>query len=76
MMAIVFGGVVLVMIWAGVLISRLAEIGKADQNKKSWILGFLLLIFLISVPLLLIGVILITVQFSEVSPAFENFNLK
>ena len=74
MMAIVFGGVVLVMIWAGVLISRLAEIGKADQNKKSWILGFLLLIFLISVPLLLIGVILITVQFSEVSPAFENFN--
>ena len=74
MMTIVFGGVVLVMIWAGVLISRLAEIGKADQNKKSWILGFLLLIFLISVPLLLIGVILIIVQFSEVSPAFENFN--
>ena len=73
-MAIVFGGVVLVMIWAGGLISKLAEIGKADQNKKTWICGVLLLVFLISVPLLLIGVILITVQFSEVSPAFENFN--
>ena len=47
MMAIVFGGVVLVMIWAGVLISRLAEIGKADQNKKTWIWGVLLLVFLI-----------------------------
>ncbi|MEC8893016.1 MAG: hypothetical protein VX901_06790 [Candidatus Poribacteria bacterium] len=73
MMVIIFGGVVLVMIWAGVLISKLAEIGKADQNKKSWIWGVLLLIFLISVPLLLIGVILITVQFSEVNQAFENF---
>ena len=72
MMVIIFGGVVLVMIWAGVLISKLAEIGKADQNKKSWIWGVLLLIFLISVPLLLIGVILITVQFSEVNQAFEN----
>ena len=73
MMVIIFGGVVLVMIWAGVLISKLAEIGKADQNKKTWIWGVLLLIFLISVPLLLIGVILITVQFSEVNQAFENF---
>ena len=73
MMAIIFGGVVLVMMWAGVLISILAEIGKAYQNKKSWIWGVLLLIFLISVPLLLIGVILITVQFSEVNQAFENF---
>ena len=73
MMAIIFGGVVLVMIWAGVLISKLAEIGKADQNKKTWIWGVLLLFFLISLPLLLIGVILITVQFSEVNQAFENF---
>ncbi|SVB28610.1 uncharacterized protein METZ01_LOCUS181464, partial [marine metagenome] len=30
MMVIIFGGVVLVMIWAGVLISKLAEIGEAD----------------------------------------------
>ena len=73
MMVIIFGGVVLVMIWAGVLISKLAEIGEADKNKKSWIWGVLLLIFLISVPLLLIGVILITVQFSESNQAFENF---
>ena len=73
MMVIIFGGVVLVMIWAGVLISKLAEIGEADQNKKSWIWGVLLLIFLISVPLLLISVILITVQFSESNQAFENF---
>ena len=54
-------------------VEELAEIGKADQNKKTWIWGVLLLIFLISVPLLLIGVILITVQFSEVNQAFENF---
>ena len=73
MMAIIFGGVVLFMIWSGVLISKLADIGKADQNKKTWIWGVMLLFFLISVPLLLIGVILITVQFSESNQAFENF---
>ena len=73
MMQIIFGGVVLVMIWSGVLISKLAGIGKADQNNKSWIWGVLLLIFLISVPLLLISVVVIVLQFSEGNQAFENF---
>ena len=72
-MTVIFGGVVLVIIWAGVLISKLAEIGKADQNNKSWVWGVLLLIFLISVPLLLIGVIVMMVQLSEGNQAFENF---
>ena len=39
MVALVFGFIVLVMIGAGVLISRLAEIAKTDKGKKTWIWG-------------------------------------
>ena len=36
MMQIIFGGVVLVMIWSGVLISKLAGIGNSNQK---WAVG-------------------------------------
>ena len=47
MIALVFGFIVAVMIGAGVLISRLAEIAKSDKGKKTWIWGILILIALI-----------------------------
>ena len=73
MVALVFGFVVLVMIGAGVLISRLAEIAKTDKGKKTWIWGILILIALIAVPLLLLGVIVKFAQYSSMAGVFESF---
>ena len=73
MTALVFGFIVLVIIGAGVLISRLAEIAKTDKGKKTWIWGILILIALIAVPLLLLGVIVKFAQYSSVAGVFESF---
>ena len=73
MVALVFGFIVAVMIGAGVLISRLAEIAKTDKSKKTWIWGILILIALIAVPLLLLGVIVKFAQYSSVAGVFESF---
>ena len=72
MVALVFGFIVAVMIGAGVLISRLAEIAKTDKGKKTWIWGILILIALIAVPLLLLGVIVKFAQYSSVAGVFEG----
>ena len=72
MIPLVFGFVVAVMIGAGVLISRLAEIAKSDKAKKTWIWGILILIALIAVPLLLLGVIVKFAQYSSVAGVFES----
>ena len=72
MIALVFGFIVAVMIGAGVLISRLAEIAKTDKGKKTWIWGILILIALIAVPLLLLGGIVKLAQYSSVAGVFEN----
>ena len=73
MVWLAFGFVVIVMIGAGVLISRLAEISKADRGKKSWVWGVIILIVLIAVPLLLLGIIVKFAQYSGIGEAFENF---
>ena len=72
MVWLVFGFVMVVMIGAGVLISRLAEIAKADRGKKTWIWGIIILIALIAVPLVLLGVIVKFAQYSSVAGVFEN----
>ena len=72
MVALVFGFIVAVMIGAGVLISRLAEIAKTDKGKKTWIWGIIILIALIAVPLLLLGVIVKFAQYSSVAGVFES----
>ena len=72
MVALVFGFIVLVIIGAGVLISRLAEIAKTDRGKKTWIWGILILIALIAMPLLLLGVIVKFAQYSSVAGVFES----
>ena len=73
MVALVFGFIVIMMIGAGVLISRLAEIAKTDKGKKTWIWGILILIALIAVPLVLLGVIVKFAQYSSVAGIFESF---
>ncbi|MCZ6675940.1 MAG: hypothetical protein O7E52_01695 [Candidatus Poribacteria bacterium] len=74
MIWLIFGFVVIVMIGAGILISRLAEIAKTDRRKKSWIWGIIILIVLIALPLFVLGVIIKFAQYTEVGNALENFN--
>ena len=72
MIPLVLGFVMVVMIGAGVLISRLAEIAKTDRGKKTWIWGIIILIALIAVPLVLLGVIVKFAQYSSVAGVFES----
>ena len=73
MIPLVLGFVMVVMIGAGVLISRLAEIAKTDKGKKTWIWGIIILIALIAVPLVLLGVIVKFAQYSSVASVFSDF---
>ena len=73
MVWLVFGFVVAVMILAGVLISRLAEIAKSDKGKRSWVWGVLIFVALIVLPLVLLGVMVKLAQFSGVADAFRGF---
>ena len=72
MIGLVFGFIVIVMIGAGVLISKLAEIAKTDKGKKTWIWGIIILIALIAVPLLLLGIIVKFAQYASVAGVFES----
>ena len=73
MIALVFGFIALVIIGAGVLISRMAEIAKTDKGKKMWIWGVIILIALIAIPLLLLGIVVKFAQYSSVAGVFEGF---
>ena len=73
MVVLVFGFVVAVIIGAGVLISRMAEIAKTDRGKKTWIWGVIILIALIAIPLLLLGIVVKFAQYSSVASVFSNF---
>ena len=73
MIWLALGFVLVVMIGAGILISRLAEISRADRGKKSWIWGVIILLVLITLPLLLLGIIVKFAQYIGIGEAFENF---
>ncbi len=70
---LIFGCVVLGMIGAGTLISRLADISARDRGKKSWIWGVVIMIALVVVPLLLLGIIVKFFQYTELGNVFESF---
>ncbi|MDE0634619.1 MAG: hypothetical protein OXI43_02025 [Candidatus Poribacteria bacterium] len=53
MTIVIFGLVVLIIIGGGVLIARLATVAK---SKGSWAWGVFILIFLICIPLFLLGI--------------------
>lgn len=73
MIWLILGGVVLGMIGAGTLISRLAGISEKDRGKKSWVWGALIIIALIIVPLLLLGIIVKFVHYSETQAVLDVF---
>lgn len=70
---IIFGCVVVGMICAGMLISRLAEISERERGKKSWIWGVVIMIALVVIPLLLLGIIVKFFQYTELRNVFESF---
>ena len=61
---VVFGLVVIIMIWGGMLLARLATVAK---SKGSWMWGCFILIALICVPLFLIGLGVWFLYFSGIS---------
>jgi Na+-driven multidrug efflux pump len=73
MIWLILGCVVLAMIGAGTLISRLAGISEKDRGKKSWIWGVLIIITLIIVPLLLLGIIVKFLHYAELQTVFDSF---
>ena len=72
MIWLILGCVVLAMIGAGTLISRLAGISEKDRGKKSWIWGVLIIITLIIVPLLLLGIIVKFLHYAELQTVFDS----
>ncbi len=73
MIWLILGCVVLAMIGAGTLISRLAGISEKDRGKKSWIWGVPIIITLIIVPLLLLGIIVKFLHYAELQTVFDSF---
>ena len=73
MIGLAFGFVVVMMIGAGILILKLAEISKSERGKKSWIWGVVILIALIVVPILVLGIVIRMVQYGEIGEAFKSF---
>ena len=73
MIWLILGCVVLAMIGAGTLISRLAGISEKDRGKKSWIWGVFIIIALIVVPLLLLGIIVKFLHYTELQTGFDSF---
>ena len=73
MIWLILGCVVLAMIGAGTLISRLAGISEKDRSRKSWIWGAFIIIALVIVPLLLLGIIVKFIHYSEVQGMLDSF---
>ena len=61
------------MIGAGTLISQSAELSAGEQDKKSRIWGALIMIALVGIALLLLGIIVKFLQYTELANAFESF---
>jgi len=59
------------MIIAGVLLSKLAEISKEDKGKYTWIWGAIIILAILVIPLLILGIIVILIQYPELAGAFK-----
>jgi hypothetical protein len=64
---------VLMMIIAGVLLSKLAEISKEEKGKYTWIWGAVIIIAILVIPLLVLSIIVILIQYPELVGAFKMF---
>ncbi|MBM3238615.1 hypothetical protein FJZ31_20155 [Candidatus Poribacteria bacterium] len=64
---------VLMMIIAGVLLSKLAEISKEEKGKYTWIWGAIIIIAILVIPLLVLSIIVILIQYPELAGAFKMF---
>ena len=62
---------VCMMIIAGVLLSKLAEISKEDKGKYTWIWGAIIILAILVIPLLILGIIVILIQYPELAGAFK-----
>lgn len=62
---------VLMMIIAGVLLSKLAEISTEDKGKYTWIWGAIIIIAILVIPLLILSIIVILIQYPELAGAFK-----
>ncbi|MBC8230368.1 hypothetical protein H8E77_12550 [bacterium] len=62
---------VCMMIIAGILLSKLAEISKEDKGKYTWIWGAIIIIAILVIPLLILGIIVILIQYPELAGAFK-----
>lgn len=59
------------MIIAGILLSKLAEISKEDKGKYAWIWGAIIIIAILVIPLLVLGIVVILIQYPELVGAFK-----
>ena len=62
---------VFMMIVAGILLSKLAEISKEDKGRYAWIWGAIIMIAILVIPLLILGIIVILIQYPELAGAFK-----
>jgi len=69
---LVFTFVVLVIITAGVLLSKLAEISKEDKGKNTWVWGAVMIIAILVIPLLILSIIVMLIQYNELGGVFKN----
>jgi len=62
---------VFMMIIAGILLSKLAEISQEDKGKYTWIWGAIIIIAILVIPLLILSIIVILIQYPELAGAFK-----
>ena len=63
----IFIFVVIVMIISGVLLSQLAEISREDKERKVWIWGVIMIIAILVFLLVVLGIVVILVQYTELA---------
>ena len=61
------------MIWAGTLLSRLDDLSHRERGSQQWIWGVIILILLLVVPLIILGMVMIYMQYPEISQAVRSW---
>ena len=73
MLWLIFLGVVLLLIWAGVLISRVDSLSQQERGGHQWIWGIVIILLLLMIPLVLLGMVVAYMQYPQIAETVNRW---
>lgn len=73
MLWLIFLGVVSLLIWAGMLISKVDTLSEHQRGSNQWVWGVIIIMLLLIVPLVLLGIVVAYIQYPQIAESVRSW---